>query len=92
MSVRVSDGVGVGCVDSSLVRERRDCLVGASDRRRWCRSVLMVSVESETQFCVDSSLVRERMDCLVEAFGGKRELLSGQQVLLVGDSQQQYYL
>jgi len=46
---------------------------------------LMVCVE-------DSSLVRERMGCLVEAFGGKRELLSGQQVLLVGDSQQQYYL
>ena len=29
VTVRVSGGVGVGCVDSSFVRERRDCLVEA---------------------------------------------------------------
>ena len=66
--------------DGSLVRERRD--VSAT----WCWWRVLVRLR------VDSSLVRERGDCLVEAFDGKRKLLSGQQVLLVGDSQQQYYL
>ena len=44
-------------VDSSLVRERRDCLV---------ESVAFQDAMSLVR-CVDSSLVRERRDYLVEA-------------------------
>ena len=96
----VGDGVGDGVGDVVLLRlsvkVRRLSLIGetgnnnvgsfvSSFQDAMRLSSLMVGIE-------DSSLVRERMGCLVEAFSGKRELLSGQQVLLAGDSQQQYYL
>ena len=63
VAVGVVDGVGLCCVDSSLVRERMDCLVEAF-------GVLFVGRKERR---VDSSLVRERRDCLGEVIVGRSD-------------------